>query len=94
MNTINNAVHTASYKTSTGAVKASQGIVSAFLLTAGSDAATLTLSNAADISVPLIVVKAAANTTASAALKFPVLFSTAIHATLAGTGPVATIIYL
>lgn len=69
-------------------------VVPAFLqsavLTAGSDAATLVVKDGSG-GVARLTLKAAANTSAvwAAGSKAGVLFGTAIHATLTGTGPVA-----
>jgi hypothetical protein len=61
-------------------------------LTAGSDAATLVVRDGAGTTV-LLTVKAAANTTENVVFGDPVLFGSAIHGTLTGTGPVASFVY-
>lgn len=62
------------------------------VLTAGSDAATVVIKDGSSGSARLTL-KAAANTSTSWRCGDPkgVLFSTAIHATLTGTGPVADV---
>lgn len=78
--------------TATGDVVA-QGnprIVGGVLLTAGSDAATLTLKTGGSSGATLLVIKAAANTSRSVFLG-GMQFHDGIHATLAGTDPVATV---
>jgi len=95
MKTTDNQVFTASYKTSSGAVKASAGLVAGIVITGGVDAASVTLSNhASNNSVPLVMVKAAINTTATAMLAAPVYFSAGIFATITGTTPSVTVIYV
>jgi hypothetical protein len=62
-------------------------------LTAGSDAATLTLRAGGSGGTVFLVVKAAASTTAAVPDLHDALFSAGVHATLAGTAPSASIVF-
>lgn len=76
--------------TATGDVGAATGgNLMSVTLTAGSDAATLTLRQGGAGGATILVVKAAANTSFQAQYA-GLAFSGQLHATLAGTGPVAT----
>lgn len=61
-------------------------------LTAGSDAATLTVKAGGSGGTTVLTVKAAASTTVEVPL-FDASCGGGVHATLAGTGPVATFVY-
>jgi hypothetical protein len=63
------------------------------VLTAGSDAATVTVKAGGSSGTTILVVKAAANATATAPLNVGVPCSGGIHATLAGTSPNAAFVY-
>lgn len=79
------------YIVATGDVgPAGGGVVINVVFTAGSDAATLTLRKGGSGGSIFAVVKAAANVTAVASGLYW-NYDGQLHATLAGTGPVATI---
>ena len=81
--------------TSTGAVKAGPGVVSAVALAAGSDAAATVVLNDGLEGGGTDVLTLAAVTGGSATISFPrpVYFSVGIYATLAGSGAVLSIAY-
>ncbi len=62
-------------------------------LTAGSDAATLTLRSGGSGGTVILVLKAAANTTAAMPDLHRAYCAGGIHATLAGTSPSASIVW-
>lgn len=83
-------------RTTTGAFVSGDARLKSVVLTAGSDVATLTIDDSTDgAGADLLALKAAANTSVAWTAADPqgVLFATAIHGTLAGTGPSATIEY-
>lgn len=70
---------------------ANGGEVHSVVLTAGSDAATLTLRSGGSGGAVFLVLKAATNTTTAHTFACAAAYYGQLHATLAGTGPVATI---
>lgn len=76
----------------TGDVTTVSTHVRAVSLTGGSDAATLTVKAGGSGGTTVLTLKAAANSTVEANL-YDALCSGGVHATLAGTGPVATFVY-
>lgn len=78
---------------STGDVVTTSAPLYAVVLTAGSDAATLTVKAGGSGGTTILTVKAAASTTVAVPGLSGVLCPGGIHATLAGTSPVATFVY-
>lgn len=76
----------------TGDVTTTSTHVRSVSLTGGSDAATLTVKAGGSGGTTVLTVKAAAATTVVVDLH-DALCSGGVHATLAGTGPVATFVY-
>ena len=76
----------------TGDVTTVSTHVRSVVLTAGSDAATLTVKAGGSSGTTVLTVKAAASSTVEVALH-DALCAGGVHATLAGTGPVATFCY-
>lgn len=76
----------------TGDVTTASTHVRSVSLTAGSDAATLTVKAGGSGGTTVLTVKAAASTTVEVSL-YDSLCAGGVHATLAGTGPVATFVY-
>lgn len=79
--------------TATGDVTTSQTYLKAVSLTGGTDAATLTVKRGGSGGTTVLVVKAAANTTASVPNLHEADCAGGVHATLAGTSPSATFVY-
>lgn len=78
----------------TGAVKAGPGLVSAVVLAAGADAATVVLDDStAGGGTDVLKLSAVANGSAAISFPRPVYFSVGIYATLTGTGPVLSVAY-
>jgi hypothetical protein len=69
---------------------ANGGEVKSVMLTAGSDAATLTLKENGASGAAILILKAPTNDTRQVRFK-SLAYAGQLHATLAGTGPVATI---
>jgi hypothetical protein len=87
--------HTSKQLTSSAAVKTGPGELHAVLLTAGADAASLTLyNNTAGSGTKLAVLKAAANTSAVFTPPVSLVFSVGLYATITGTAPEISIVYL
>lgn len=86
------SAHGAQYKhvTATGNALASACRLLSVVLTAGADAATVTIKDGSGGGT-VVVVKAAANTTASYRFVEGARLISACHATLAGTSPVVTV---
>ena len=78
----------------TGDVTTRDAFLRSVTLTAGSDAATLTVKAGGASGTTVLTVKAAAGTTAVVTDVHDALCADGIHATLAGTGPVASIVYV
>lgn len=76
----------------TGDVTTVGTYVRSVVLTGGSDAATCTVKAGGSSGTTVLTVKAAANTTVEVALHDG-FCAGGVHATLAGTGPVATFAY-
>lgn len=78
--------------TTTGDVSTETSFLHEVTLTGGSDAATLTVKADGSSGSTVLVVKAAADTTVSVSAHGAQVTG-GIHATLAGTGPVASFVY-
>lgn len=78
----------------TGDVTTNDAYLRAVTLTAGSDAATLTVKAGGSGGTTVLTLKAAANTSVAAPGLTDAFCSDGIHATLAGTGPVASFVYV
>lgn len=82
---------TTTYLTATGNVGVATGGVLAFVvLTAGSDAATLTLKQGGSGGAVIMVLKAAADTSVAVPIPAGLTYYGQLHATFTGTGPAAT----
>lgn len=77
----------------TGDVTTQDAYLRAVSLTGGSDAATLTVRAGGSGGTTVLVVKAAANTTAAVNLH-EAFCADGVHATLSGSGPSATFVYV
>lgn len=64
------------------------------VLTAGSDAATLTVRAGGSGGTVVLTLKAAANTSVATGQLTDAFCANGVHATLAGTGPVASVVYV
>lgn len=82
------------YTNASALIRTGSGMLISALLTGGSDAATLTIYDNTEASgTVLAVLKAAANTSVSWT-PGPAVCKTGLYAALAGTGPVATLVYV
>lgn len=77
----------------TGDVTTATSHLRAVTLTAGSDQATATVRRGGSGGTVVLTLKAAANTTASSGPLYDGHCDDGIHVTLAGTGPVATVVH-
>lgn len=77
----------------TGDVTTRDAYLRSASLTAGADAATLTVRAGGSGGTVILTVKAAANTTAAVPAIADAYCADGIHATLAGTSPVASLVY-
>jgi hypothetical protein len=81
--------------TASGAVKSGPGALAGVLLTAGADAASVTIyDNTAGSGTKLAVIKAAINTTASWTPTDPQVCSTGLYAEITGTTPDIFVLYI
>jgi hypothetical protein len=79
--------------TATGDVTTASAYLYSVALSAGSDAATLTIKTGGESGTTIAVLKAAAGVTTVLPLGAAVLCSGGLHATLAGTSPNAALVY-
>ena len=80
---------------SSAIVKTGPGIVTGIILTAGADTATVTIyDNTAGSGTVLAKLSAVTNTTAAVSLAHPLSFGKGIYATITGTTPSITIMYV
>lgn len=82
--------------TATAAVKASNGALVACVLTAGSDTATLILQDDPDSAdgTVLVNLSAVANTSVTFSPSLAIAFANGCFASLTGTSPNATVVYV
>ena len=76
-------------------VKTGPGLVTGIILTAGADTATVTLyDNTAGSGTVLAKFSAVTNTTSAVSLAHPLSFGKGIYATITGTSPSITVMYV